>query len=299
MADRPHGNLPDRAAEPGGPIDVASVPDAAARARLTRRSRTTRNERSVTLGLKFASYASLVLLWLGLSLALGSNVLPGPLDTLAFIVREFERGAMTHHLWITTQRVLVAFASAMVVGVTAGAAMGASKRFDASFEGWLITGLTVPRILLFVVAYLLLGLSDRALVIALIVTVVPTVVVSVREGTRAIDGGLVEMARAFRRSRAATWRHVVLPQIMPYIVGTARGVLALSWKMVVLGELLGRTSGVGYQISFYFQFFNMRGILAYGVTMMVLLAIIDLVLMGWLQRRVFRWRAPVKVGAPG
>ena len=273
--------------------------DVAARARLLRRTRAARSERNLTLGLKLLSYGSLVLLWVVLSAALGSNVLPGPLDTLAFIVREFERGALTHHLWITTQRVLVAFTVAMVVGVTVGAAMGSSKRFDATFEGWLITGLTMPRILLFVVAYLLLGLSDRALIIALVVTVVPTVVVAVREGTRAIDGGLLEMARAFRRSRAAIWRRVVLPQIMPYVVGTARGVLALSWKMVVLGELLGRTSGVGYQISFYFQFFNMRGILAYGVTMMALLAVIDLVVMGWLQRSVFRWRAPVKVGATG
>jgi NitT/TauT family transport system permease protein len=307
MADSSPGRTPDRAAEPGGPIDVASTvdaeaawaTDAAARSRLLRRSRAARNERNLALGLKLLSYGSLVLLWVVLSAVLGSNVLPGPLETLAFMVREFERGALTHHLWITTQRVLLAFTIAMVVGVTVGAAMGSSKRFDATFEGWLITGLTVPRILLFVVAYLLLGLSDRALIIALVVTVVPTVVVAVREGTRAIDGGLLEMARAFRRGRAATWRRVVLPQIMPYVVGTARGVLALSWKMVVLGELLGRTSGVGYQISFYFQFFNMRGILAYGVTMMVLLAIIDLVVMGWLQRSAFRWRAPVKVGATG
>jgi len=123
--------------------------------------------------------------------------------------------------------------------------------------------------------------------------------VSVREGTRAIDGKLVDMAYAFRRSRSQVWWKVVLPQLMPFIIGTARGSLALSWKMVVLGELLGRTSGVGYQISFYFQFFNMAGILAYGVTMMVLLAIIDLGLMGALQRRVFRWRAPVKVGSVG
>src|SRR5690606_20563367 len=98
---------------------------------------------------------------------------------------------------------------------------------------------------------------------------------------------------------AATWLHVVFPQLTPYIVGTARGSLALTWKMVVLGELLGRTSGVGYQISFYFQFFNMTGILAYGVTKMVLLAVVDLGVMGALQRVAFRWRAPVKVSAVG
>lgn len=227
------------------------------------------------------------------------TLLPGPVDTFEFIVREWQRGALLNHLWITTQRVVVAFVIAMVVGIVAGAAMGMSRRIDSLLQGWLIVALTIPRILLFVVAYLTIGLSDRALIAALVVTIVPTIVVAIREGTRAIDAGLVEMARAFRRTRWNIWFSVVFPQLTPFVVGTARGALALSWKMVVLGELLGRTSGVGYQISFYFQFFNMRGILAYGITMMVLLAIIDLGLMGWLQRVAFRWRAPVKVSAVG
>lgn len=245
-----------------------------------------------------ASYGSLLLLWIVGSQLLGS-ILPGPLETLRFIGRELERGTLLSHLWITTQRVLISFLAAMVIGVVAGAAMGLSKRIDDLLQGWLVVALTIPRILLFVVAYLTVGLSDTALVIALIVTVVPTIVVAIREGTRAVDSSLVEMATAFRRSRPAIWRQVIFPQLTPFVVGTARGSLALSWKMVVLGELLGRTSGVGYQISFYFQFFNMTGILAYGVTMMVLLAVIDLGVMGGLQRRAFRWRAPIKVSSVG
>ena len=194
---------------------------------------------------------------------------------------------------------VVAFAVALTVGVALGASMGLVRRVDALLQGWLLTTLTVPRILLFVVAYLLLGLNDRALVVALVITVLPTIIVAVREGTRAIDGGLIEMARAFRRNRLMIWWRIIFPQITPYVVGTARGALALTWKMVVLGELLGRTSGVGYQIAFHFQFFNMRGILGYGLTMMALLAFVDIVIMGALQQRAFRWRAPVRVGSVG
>ncbi len=248
--------------------------------------------------LTLASYLSLLALWL-VGARLVPHIIPGPVETLEFVVHEYRRGVLLGHLWVTTQRVISAFAIGMVVGVAAGAAMGASKRVDDLLQGWLVVLLTIPRILLFVVAYLTIGLSDRALVVALVITIVPTIVVAVREGARATDASLIDMARAFRRSRAATWLHVELPQLTPYIVGTARGALALTWKMVVLGELLGRTSGVGYQISFYFQFFNMTGILAYGVTMMVLLALVDLGVMGALQRVAFRWRAPVKVSAVG
>lgn len=262
------------------------------------RARAARKEGGVRTALRLVSYLSILATW-WIGSALLGTFLPGPIETVAFIVREFERGSLLFHLGITTQRVLIAFTIALVSGVALGAAMGLSKRTDDLLQGWLILTLTVPRILLFVVAYLLLGLSDRALGIALVITVLPTIIVAVREGTRAIDPKLIEMARAFRRDRSTIWWDVVFPQLMPYIVGTARGSLALSWKMVVLGELLGRTSGVGYQISFYFQFFNMVGILAYGLTMMVVLAVIDLGVMGALQKRAFRWRSEFKVGGVG
>lgn len=249
--------------------------------------------------LRAASYLSILVVWAVASRLMASDLLPGPLDTLAFAGRELERGALLFHLWATTRRVLIAFVLALVLGVVGGAAMGASRRADRLLEGWLVAGLTIPRIILFVMAYLLLGLSDSAAIAALVLTITPSIAVQVREGTRAVDGRLVEMARAYKRSRAQVWRHVVLPQILPYVVGTARASLSLAWKMVVLAELIGRTSGVGYQISFYFQMFNMKGILAYGLVMMLVLAAIDLGVLGTYQRRAFRWRRPNRTAGWG
>lgn len=245
--------------------------------------------------LRLLSLLSLFGAWLLFSSLLGPQVLPGPAPTLEFLVDQFERGALTFHIWVTTQRVLIAFSAAMVIGLATGVAMGASRRLDGLLEAWLVAALTVPRIVLFVVAYLLLGLNDTAAITALIVTVLPSIIVQIREGTRALDPRLLEMARAYRRPPIAIWRKVVFPQLLPYLIGTARAALSLSWKMVVLAELLGRTSGVGYQISFYFQMFNMKGILAYGLAMMVILAIIDLGFMGAMQRYAFRWRRPVEL----
>jgi NitT/TauT family transport system permease protein len=229
--------------------------------------------------------------------SLPDELMPGPIATLEFIGKEMQRGALWNHLWATARRVVVAFAVGLGIGVGVGAAMGISPRIDRLLQGWLIAGLTIPRIILFVMSYLILGLSDAAAIGALIVTILPTIIVQVREGTRAIDSKLVEMARAYRRPRTAIWRVVILPQLMPHVIGTARSSLSLAWKMVVLAELLGRTNGVGYQISFYFQMFNMTGILAYGLTMMVILAFIDLVLLGAVERSAFRWRRHAEVGA--
>jgi NitT/TauT family transport system permease protein len=236
------------------------------------------------------SLLSILAVWLLFSRLLGAQVLPGPLSTFEFLWNQLERGALTRHIGITMYRVLVAFSVAMVAGVALGVLMGVSRVVDRLMEAWLIVGLTVPRIMLFVIAYLLIGLNDTSAIVALVLTVVPTIIVQLREGMRAIDRKLIEMARAYRRSNLAIWRKVIFPQLLPYFIGTARGALSLAWKMVILAELLGRTSGVGYQITFYFQMFNMRGILAYGVAMMLVLAAIDLTFVGLSQRYGFRWR---------
>src|SRR5690625_81131 len=241
---------------------------------------------------RLAGLLSLFLGWLLLSDVVGRQTIPGPVAAWEFILREFERGAMQRHLAATFNRVIIAFLISMGLGIVVGTLMGIYRRIDELLEAWVVAMLNIPRLVLFVAAYLVLGLNDRAAVLALIISVLPTVIVQVREGTRAVDNKLVEMAVAYRRSRLAIWRRVVLPQLMPYIIGTARTTLALAWKMVILAELMGRTSGVGYQISFYYQMFNMPGILAYGLVMMVILAIIDIVIMGGLQRWTFRWRRP-------
>lgn len=242
------------------------------------------------------SVLSILAAWLLLSSQLGESVLPGPVATVGELWREYRDGDLLFHVWKTVQRTLAAFALAVAGGAAAGVGMGASPAVDRVAEAWLLTGLAVPRLLPIVCAYLVIGLSDAAAIAAIALTAAPVIAVQVREGTRVVDRRLVQMARAFRRSSAAILRRVVVPQIVPFVVGAARAGMSQTWKMVVFAELMGRTNGVGYQIAFYFQTWHMRGILAYGLAMVVLLAAFDVAVFGTLQRLAFRWRGPVRTG---
>lgn len=251
------------------------------------------NTRSRAWGLRFVSLLSIVAVWYLLSATMGTTVFPGPAETLQFLAQEHQRGTLWFHVGITLWRVVVSFALTMLFGTLLGVITGASRTLDRLLEAWVVVGLSVPRILPLVVAFLLIGLNDTAAIAALVIILVPQVVVQMREAIRSIDTRLIEMARAFRRPRSQVWRQVILPQLAPYLLGTARGALSLTWKMVVFAELLGRTNGVGYQISFYFQMFEMRGILAYGVAMTLVLAAVDLSML-YFSERAFRWRRPVE-----
>lgn len=236
---------------------------------------------------------ALLLGWLALSWALGPQTFPGPGDTLAFLGREMQRGAIWGHVGITLWRVLAAFALALLFGVPLGGWLGASARLSAFAAPWLAVGLTLPRILILLAAYLIIGLNEWAIILAITLILLPTVAVQVREGVRGLNPRLYEMARAFRLSPLATLRAVTWPQLAPTLLGTARVTLSLAWKMVVFGEVFGRSSGVGYMIAFYFQQFEMRGILAYGLVMTLALSALDGVLAA-LSARSSAWQRPAR-----
>lgn len=248
-----------------------------------------RTPRNARWPLRLAGLASMFALWFAASALLGPDVFPGPRATLEFLQREIERGTLWTHILITMWRVLASFGLALLIGVPLGWWLGVSRRAHEFAQSWLAVGLTVPRILILVVAYLLIGLNERAIITAITLILIPTVVVQMREGVRGLDERLHDMARAFRLPRLQLWWHVTLPQLLPSLLGTARVTLSLAWKMVVFGEVFGRTSGVGYMISFYFQQFEMRGILAYGLIMTVILSLLDLGL-ARLGDRAFRWK---------
>jgi NitT/TauT family transport system permease protein len=119
----------------------------------------------------------------------------------------------------------------------------------------------------------------------------PTVVVTVREGARALDPGLAEMAQAFHLAQWRRLRHVVLPQLLPYLAAAGRSGLSITWKIVLLVELLGRPSGVGYELNLFFQNFNVTGILAYGLAFAALMLLFEAAVLQPLERRATAWRS--------
>ena len=168
--------------------------------------------------------------------------------------------------------------------------MGRSRRLDRWLDSLLVALLNLPALVGIVLIFVWFGLSETTTVAAVALNKLPNTAVTVREGARAIDEQLIEMARSFDVPRLATWRNVMLPQLYPYLFAAARSGLALIWKVVLVAELLGRSDGVGFQIQVYFQLFDVTGILAYTLAFMIVVQLIEWVLLQPLERRVNRWR---------
>jgi NitT/TauT family transport system permease protein len=83
---------------------------------------------------------------------------------------------------------------------------------------------------------------------------------------------------------------VILPQLAPSLMAAARAGLALTWKIVLVVELLGRPNGVGFQIRSFFNFFDIASILAYSLAFIAAVIAIEAFLLQPIDRRLGRWR---------
>ena len=146
---------------------------------------------------------------------------------------------------------------------------------DRLGDPWLVVLLNLPALVIIVLAYVWAGLTETAAIAAVALNKLPIATVTVREGARALDRTLDEMATVFRMGGWVRLRHVVLPQLAPYLAAAARSGLSLVWKIVLIVELLGRPNGVGFEIGVAFQLFDVTRILAYALAFVAVMLAIE------------------------
>lgn len=138
--------------------------------------------------------------------------------------------------------------------------------------------------------YLWIGLNEVAAITAVTLNKTAMVMVTLREGARALSPEIADMAQVFRLSRMARLRHVLLPQLAPFLAAAARTGLAVIWKIVLVVEFLGRSSGIGFQIHLKFQLFDIAGVLAYALSFVAVMLVIDRMIIRPWDRHATRWR---------
>src|SRR3954470_16281901 len=252
--------------------------------------------------LRLLSFALLLAIWWTAALFVGAAKLPSPPAVLDVVIADASSGALFLHLGATLARVSLAFVLAMwlgsalgfgvpkSLGTAIGYLMGRVKLADRLGHPWLILLLNLPALVVIVLAYIWAGLTEAAAIAAIAINKLPTAIVTLREGARALDRSLDEMASVFAMRRLRAFRHVVLPQLAPYIAASARSGLSLVWKIVLVAELLGRPNGVGFEIGVAFQLFDTPRLLAYSLTFAAVVLVIETALVQPFEARATRWR---------
>ncbi len=240
--------------------------------------------------LPILSLISLIGLWQITAGVLQSSVLPTPWQVVQVLIDAIRTGDLPYNLGVTLARLMVSFFLAMLLGAALGILLGRHPKLDQFFDSWIIIFLNIPALVTIILCFVWFGLIESAAILAVVVNKLPNVIVTVREGTRVLDRNLLEMAQSYNVSHYNTLRHVIWPQLYPFVITAARTGLALIWKIILVVEMLGRSDGMGYQLHLYFQLFDVASILAYTISFIVIIQLIELSILKPLDNRARRWR---------
>lgn len=229
-------------------------------------------------------------LWQISSYFMQVDLLPGPKDVMIKIIEESENNELFFHTAITLKRVVLSFIIAMLIGTVFGIYMGRNLRLNAFLDDWLILGLNVPALVIIILCYVWFGLNEVAAILAVSLNKIPMVAVIMREGARSIEKDYIDVAKFYKISQKKFFFKVILPQLFPYLLSSARSGLSLIWKIVLVVELLGRSNGVGFKLFGFFQFFDISGILAYTLVFVLLIIFVEFILVRPFEKKISIWR---------
>jgi NitT/TauT family transport system permease protein len=240
--------------------------------------------------LRVAAALTVLAAWWLISQTVAAGVFPSPLQTWDRFLVIVSSPDFFSQVGITLWRVVSSMAVAVSAAVVIGIAMGRIRRVEMSLDMFVLVGRSIPGLVWALVAVMVVGLNNWAPVLAVFLTVTPLVVMQIWEQSKAIDDDLFRMAKAFGVGSLGRIRQVLLPALVPSIVAGAKLGLALGWQIVVLSELFGLGSGVGYQINESFGNFDVAGVLVWTIVFSVIMAFLEYGVIDGVHHRLVRWR---------
>ena len=244
---------------------------------------------ALTLGLPVALLAA----WWFASAGSQSFYEP-PLST---IIRVFP------HTWTWTRiradvvpsitRLLLGYGLAVVLGVALGVAIGANRWLRTLTEPILEFLRAIPPPVLVPVLILVFGLGDGTKVLVITAGGIWPILLNTVEGVRGFDEVLADTCRSYGIRGRLRLRTFTLRAASPQIVVGARQALSISIIMMVIGELLGTTNGLGYTVIQFQRGFQIPEMWS-GVFVLGLLGVALAALFALAERRILRWYHAVR-----
>jgi NitT/TauT family transport system permease protein len=206
-------------------------------------------------------------------------IFPGPGGTLSDLGGQLRTGLLWHAIAITSERAVVGFALAVVIGGLIGALVSRIGPLRAAV-GSLITGLqTMPSIAWFPFAIILFGISTTTIMFVIVLGAAPSVANGLIAGVDYTPPLLLRAGKMMGLRRLSLYRYLILPASLPAFVAGLKQGWAFAWRSLVAGELLVTIAGqpsLGVLLSNDQDQADMQGATSIIIVILILGIIVDM-----------------------
>lgn len=244
-----------------------------------------------TLVMRGLSVVVLLGIWWFIALFFDALIFPGPRPVFEEMVQIVLHERFLFHLSHTLFRVVAAFAIALLISSTVGILMGLDETAEEFFETFVLVGLTIPALAVAIITLLVLGFTETAGIVSIVIVITPPMTENVWEGTKNLDPDLLKMGQVFEADREMLLTDIVLPQLVPYLLAATRFGLGIGWKIAVIVEWIGLGNGIGQKLRDSFDVFSLTGVMAWTLSFVLVMAILEFGVIKQVERHLTRWQA--------
>jgi NitT/TauT family transport system permease protein len=242
--------------------------------------------------LRLLSPFLLLLLWEVLSRSglLDTRFFPPPTEIAQTAWQMMQSGALWEAVRHSLYRVGAGYALGAVLGAIAGLLLGLSSWLRALMEPWLLVTYPVPKLAIYPLLVLLVGLGDPPIIILLAIAVFYIVAMNAMAGVLSIKPVILDVGRDCNASFWQSVRTIALPAAMPNLMTGLEVSLGIAYIVLIAAEFVGAERGLGSVIWSSWQLFDVAPMYVAITTVSVIgyLSVLGLrALGGWLMP----WRA--------
>jgi len=238
--------------------------------------------------------------WWALALWLGPSRLPTPPQQLAALAEVVTyspvlaaqprgSGRLLADLVYTTTWCVAGVLVGSALGVAVGLSMGWSPVVRSLLAAPIEVFRTVPPLAALPFVLMWLGPSAATQFLVLVFYSFLRLVINAVEAIRNVPPVFSQYSRTLGATRGQAFRTVVLPAIVPELVGGLRVALAAAWGLEIVAELLGSPAGIGKLFAYLVPLLRPDLIIALIVWVTLVAVALDQLVLVPLVRRATRW----------
>lgn len=220
----------------------------------------------------------------------GDLILPAPKATFIAAWEMLQTENIWQDIKITLHRAVIGFFLSVSLGSVLGLLAGLFVTASIMSRPLITILMGMPPIAWIVLAMIWFGMSDETVIFTVVVASFPIVFVGALQGTRTLEGDLKDMSDSFKAPLWMKFIDVYFPHIFSYLFPAWIAALGMSWKIVVMAELLSTSDGIGAVLAVARSHLDTTSALALVSILVGSLLLIEYLLMEPVKREVEQWR---------
>jgi len=157
---------------------------------------------------------------------------------------------LLYHTGITAAEVLAGFVLGSLLGVMIGFILGMSPKTEFILSPYILALQIAPKVAFAPLFVMWFGYTVYPKVLVAVLIVFFPVMVNVLGAVRTVDPDMINLARSFTANRWQIFRRIEFPASLPALFSGLRIGSTLAVIGVVVGELVGGNTGLGYLLVF-------------------------------------------------